>query len=174
MAPSLFSQAVENEMPTGTARRSIPFRRILMFSLIQKLAESRPICLSTSILLLVGLGFGLSGEVAAQATVAGGDVVEVEPRFERLFGTDSLRLAEGIGGPNDLSSPALSPDGRWILFGALGQGDQTNLWLSPLDGGEMVLLTEGQYMDDGAQWFASGEAIAFLSTRPAGGHMSRW
>ena len=168
MAPSLFSQAVENETPHGCGPPADPLPENPMFSLIQKIAKSRPSCLSTSILLLVGLGLGLSEEIAAQATVPGGQLLEVEPRFERLFGTDSLRLAAGVGGPNDMRSPALSPDGRWIVFGANEQRDRANLWLSPVDGGEMVRLTQGEYIDDRAQWFASGEAIAFLSSRPAG------
>jgi Tol biopolymer transport system component len=115
-------------------------------------------------LALTSGGIGLAG---AQETRTQLSVPEVQPRFEQLFGTDSLRLEAGVGGPNDLKTPSLSPDGRFIVFGAVEEADRVNLWLAPVDGGEIIRLTHGRYLDDQAQWFASGDAIAFLSTRPA-------
>ncbi|MBT8397562.1 MAG: hypothetical protein HKO65_10400 [Gemmatimonadetes bacterium] len=118
-------------------------------------------------LLLVGSLLGGIGAAAAQGARPQESVPEVEPRFERLWGADSIRLVAGVGGPNDMRGPALSPDGRWIAFGALEEADRVNLWIAPVEGGETVRLTRGPHMDDNAQWFASGEAIAFLSSRPS-------
>jgi len=121
-----------------------------------------------ALLLLVTALVGGVGVATAQETQPPDSIPEIEPRFERLFGTDSLRLVAGTGGFNDMRSPSLSPDGRWIVFGALEDAERVNLWLAPVEGGEMVRLTRGHYMDDRPQWFRSGEAIAFMSSRPDG------
>ncbi|MFH1766288.1 MAG: hypothetical protein ABIF09_19060 [Gemmatimonadota bacterium] len=121
-----------------------------------------------ALVMLLAPTLGGIAAAGAQETRTQLSVPEVEPRFERLLGTDSLRLVAGVGGPNDMRSPSLSPDGKWIVFGALEDAERVNIWLAPVDGGEMVRLTHGQYFDDEPQWFASGEAIAFLSNRPDG------
>ncbi len=120
-----------------------------------------------SLMMLAAFAAGGVMAAGAQETRVPDSVPEVEPRLEQLLGTDSLRLVAGVGGPNDMRTPALSPDGRWLVFGALEEADRVNLWTAPVEGGEMVRLTHGRHMDDHAQWFASGEAIAFLSSRPA-------
>jgi Tol biopolymer transport system component len=115
---------------------------------------------------LVALLAGGIGVASAQEARPQESIPEVEPRFERLFGTDSLRMAAGVGGFNDMRTPSLSPDGRWVVFAALEDAERVNLWLAPVDGGKMVRLTRGEFFDDEPRWFGSGNAIAFLSTRP--------
>jgi len=123
--------------------------------------------LPIGLMMLVAFAAGGIAAAGAQETRSSDSIPEIEPRFERLLGTESTRLVAGVGGQNDMRTPALSPDGRWLVFGALEGADRVNLWTSSVEGGEMVRLTRGRHMDDNAQWFASGEAIAFLSSRPA-------
>ncbi len=118
----------------------------------------RPLLTTFSAFALVGVGAGGAQEPGESETVP-----QVEPRFERLFWSDSLRLGDELPGVRPFS-----PDGRWIVMGSFESADRTNLWLVPTSGGEAVRLTHGQYFDDDPQWFKSGEAILFKSTRPAG------
>ncbi|MCJ7628841.1 MAG: hypothetical protein MUO50_10695, partial [Longimicrobiales bacterium] len=138
------------------------------FALAQCCRGDRRRGIPAALVMLLAPTLGGFAAAAAQETRSQVSVPEVEPRFERLFGTDSLRLVAGVGGPNDMRFPSLSPDGRWVVFGALEDAERVNLWLAPVDGGEMVRLTQGQHFDDEPRWFASGNAIAFLSTRPIG------
>lgn len=138
------------------------------FVLAQCCRGNRRRGLPAALVMLMATTLGGAAAAEAQEARTQGSVPEIEPRFERLFGTDSLRLIAGVGGPNDMRSPSLSPDGSYLVFGALEDAERVNIWLAPVDGGEMVRLTHGQYFDDEPQWFASGEAIAFLSSRPDG------
>ncbi len=81
----------------------------------------------------------------------------VEPQLTRLFSSDSLQM----------SSPVLSPDGRWIVFGTY-EAFKGNLWAVPTAGGEPVPVTTGPYNDYAATFFPGGDRIAFLSNRPSG------
>jgi len=134
------------------------------FALAQCCNGNRRRGITAALIFLAAASMGGIGAATAQETQPQDSIPEVEPRFERLFGADSLRLVAGVGGPNDMRTPALSPDGRWLVFGAMEEAKRVNLLLAPVEGGEMVRLTHGDYMDDRPQWFGSGEAIAFMST----------
>lgn len=121
-----------------------------------------------ALVMLLAPTLGGIAAAGAQETRTQVSVPEVEPRFERLWGADSIRLTANMGGPMAERRVSLSPDGRWILLATLNETDGSSLWLAPTEGGEMVPLTDGPYRDDSPQWFPSGAAIAFKSTRPAG------
>jgi Tol biopolymer transport system component len=101
--------------------------------------------------------------VVASAVLAGAQDVSVEavpriePRFTRIFGTDSVRIAFAT----------MSPDGRWIAFVASSDwGVGSNVWILPAAGGEPARLTSGAHRDDGPVWFPGSDRIAFRSDRP--------
>ena len=64
--------------------------------------------------------------------------------------------------------PALSPDGRWLVFASSrGRGlDGTNLWIAPLAADAQPRpLTPGPWIDSHPTWTPDGRAIVFASTR---------
>ncbi len=84
----------------------------------------------------------------------------IEPRFTRVFGSDSLAMYQ----------PSISPNGRWLAFAeweGVRPGRQ-NLWIVSVDGGEASRLTEGDYWDAMPIWFPGSDRIAFRSSRVDG------
>jgi dipeptidyl aminopeptidase/acylaminoacyl peptidase len=82
--------------------------------------------------------------------------------------------AEDLWAMERVSSPALSPDGRWVVFSVTrysveenkGNGD---LWLVPADGSAPPRrLTWNEGADGSAAWSPDGQRIAFVSKRGDG------
>jgi len=97
-----------------------------------------------------------SAKLGAQQTAP--PVRTIEPRFTRIFGSDSLHIE---------SSAALSPDGRWIVF-VNEEGPQAyNLWVVSTRGGDPIRLTTGRHSDSWPEFLPSGDRIAFVSDRPS-------
>ncbi len=84
------------------------------------------------------------------------EAVEIQPRFTRVFGTETLGI----------QNASLSPDGRWIVFSREEGPSTFNLWLVSAAGGEPVRLTRGAYSDLGPEWYPSGDRVLFRSNRP--------
>lgn len=108
------------------------------------------------------VGFVVAGPLAIHAQDRE-PVPIIEPQLTRLYGSDSLNLW------NPATQAALSPDGRWLVFNSVERGDRMNLWIASVERGEAVRLTKGPYFHGGAQWFPSGDRIAFRSDRFARG-----
>lgn len=82
-------------------------------------------------------------------------------------------LAPTPGAPRDIS-PAVSPDGKWVVFASTRERTEgTSLWIAAL-GVEVVprRLTEGAWIDTHPAWTPDG-AIVFASTRE-GGDFDLW
>jgi Tol biopolymer transport system component len=114
---------------------------------------------------VIGVSTATAQEIRGRETGARESVPEVQPRLERLFWADSLRLWGTLFGRAD--DVSLSPDGRWIALSAFEGKDRVNLWLASVSSGEAVQLSHGQHIDQGPVWFPDGRAIAFSSTRPS-------
>src|SRR5256714_14240793 len=77
-----------------------------------------------------------------------------------------------------ISSPAISPDGRWIVFSvtepSYTEGEQiSDLWLVPSDGSaEPRRLTHTKGGESGVAWSPDSKRIAF-SARREGDHVSQ-
>jgi len=112
---------------------------------------------------VIGVSTATAQEISIGETGVQDSLPEAEPRFERLFGSDSIQVAVGLRQGSSGIGITPSPDGRWLLFGMEGEGDCL-LYLAPADGGEPVRLSIGS---DG-QWAPGGGAVLFLSPPTAG------
>jgi dipeptidyl aminopeptidase/acylaminoacyl peptidase len=77
-------------------------------------------------------------------------------------GSDQRQLTQG---ERSATSPAWSPDGRWIAFVSSRSGE-SNLWRLPVDGGEAVRITDVKQGVGAFQWSPDGSQIAFLMAEP--------
>ncbi len=81
-----------------------------------------------------------------------------------LDGTGLVQLTYGDKGE---SSPRWSPDGRLIAFLAhRGEGDETQIYLLPTDGGEARPLSKHATSVTSISWAPGGEAIYFVAAEP--------
>src|SRR5215472_13396431 len=76
-----------------------------------------------------------------------------------------------------VSSPAISPDGKWVLFAAVDVDLKANkrtshLWIVPLGGGESGQLTKDPAGETGGRWSPDGKRFLFVS--PRGGSSQVW
>ena len=75
----------------------------------------------------------------------------------------------------DCFQPHLSPNGRWIVFEAVGTDTAevgSALYVVPTTGGPWTRITEGKHWDDKPNWSPDGKTIYFLSAR--GGFHNVW
>src|SRR5262249_57632208 len=78
---------------------------------------------------------------------------------------------EDMMGLKRISSPAISPDDRWVLFAAVDVDLKANkrtshLWVVPLAGGESRQLTSDPAGETGGRWSPDGKKLLFV--RPPG------
>ena len=109
--------------------------------------------------------------VASERGPHGARLVAIDEHGDRQFevvqpATDTVRD----------TNPAVSPDGKWIVF-ASSRGrsiDQTSLWIAA-SGVEVPphRLTDGTAIDSHPVWTLDGSAIVFASTRE-GGDFDLW
>jgi len=81
-----------------------------------------------------------------------------------LVPTDGGTARRLTTAPGSDSSPAWSPDGRWIAFVAKrGDDKQSQLYLMPTDGGEAQRVGSVPTGVIAPKWFADSKRIAFIS-----------
>jgi dipeptidyl aminopeptidase/acylaminoacyl peptidase len=104
--------------------------------------------------------------VAAERGPEGARLVSIDEHGDRQF-----ELVQPATALVRDTHPAVSPDGRWIVFASTRDRplDETSLWIAAA-GVEMPprRLTEGKAIDSHPAWTADGSAIVFASTRAAG------
>ena len=95
---------------------------------------------------------------AIAAVAAGVNVAAAQqsPEVRKLFTFDSanVRFAES------------SPDGKWVVMSKAESGLAASIWIAASSGGAPIRLTSDGYNDTQPTFLASGDRIAFASTRP--------
>jgi Tol biopolymer transport system component/DNA-binding winged helix-turn-helix (wHTH) protein len=74
----------------------------------------------------------------------------------------------------ELYQPHMSPDDRWVVFGAgsNSQNIESSLFVVPASGGPSTRITDGRYWDDKPRWSPDGRTIYFVSG--PGGFFNVW
>jgi Tol biopolymer transport system component/predicted Ser/Thr protein kinase len=73
--------------------------------------------------------------------------------------------------PGSVSSPAVSPDGRWVAYYRVLSG-QRDIWIVPMAGGNPIQFTDDKAADFHPAWSPDGTQLAFGSDR--GGSPRIW
>jgi Tol biopolymer transport system component len=109
--------------------------------------------------------------VASEKSADGARLVAIDERGDRQF-----ELVAPAAQLCREANPAVSPDGKWLVF-ASSRGrslDQTSLWLAPLGAARPPhRLTDGTGIDAHPVWTPDGAAVVFASTRD-GGEFDLW
>jgi len=105
--------------------------------------------------------------VAAETGPGGARLVAIAENGDRRF--ELIRPAGKI--VRD-SNPAVSPDGRWVVFASTrGRNlDETSLWIAPLGVSAAPLRLTDRGIDSHPTWTPDGGAIVFASTRAKGNY----
>jgi len=77
-----------------------------------------------------------------------------------IEGGDSVQLTSS---PGTDTSPAWSPDGKWLAFVTTRGGDGPQIYLLPASGGEARRLTSAEGGATGPVWSRDGKQILFIS-----------
>jgi dipeptidyl aminopeptidase/acylaminoacyl peptidase len=64
------------------------------------------------------------------------------------------------------SSPRWSPDGRTLAFLSSRDGEETQIYFLPIDGGEAYAVTHGKRGIHSFEWSLDGKQIAFIAPQP--------
>lgn len=98
-----------------------------------------------------------------------------EPRMEgeeseyvsqiHVAATDGSSDRQYTRGEESASSPAFSPDGRWLAF-TTSRSEESQVWVLPMAGGEAFRVTDAEAGVGSFQWFPDGRRIAYLMRDP--------
>ena len=87
-----------------------------------------------------------------------------------LAGQEKLLVKETFMEMESVGSPAISPDGKLILFSRgwvdkINDRSRSNLWIVDVEGERVRELTHGNWSDSSPVWSPDGKRIAFISDR---------
>lgn len=82
-----------------------------------------------------------------------------------LARADGSEARQFTRGDKSATSPAFSPDGRWLAFSS-SRGGKNQVWVIPVDGGEARPVTDAESGTGSFQWSPDGTRIAYLMRDP--------
>lgn len=82
-----------------------------------------------------------------------------------LVNADGSGARQFTQGDKSASSPAFSPDGRWLAFSSSRNG-KGQVWVIPVDGGEARAVTNAESGTGSFAWSPDGRRIAYLMADP--------
>lgn len=114
--------------------------------------------------------------VAAERGPQGARLVAIDEHGDRRFVAVAPLTSSSPGEITRDTNPAISPDGKWVVF-ASSRGrtiDLTSLWIAPLGvEATAVPLIDPVAIDSHPTWSPDGASIVFASTRE-GGDFDLW
>ena len=93
--------------------------------------------------------------------------LSAQPTAKKPFTFEDMKSLKRIGGP------AVSPDGKWVLFAAvdvdLKENKRTShLWVVPMAGGAAQQLPATPAGESGGHWSPDGKSYLYLSAAEGG------
>ncbi len=115
----------------------------------------RRFTLSAFLLAAIVLIGGLFGEISAQAPA------------KKTFTFEDMMALKRVSGP------AISPNGKWVMFSAMDvdlkeNKKTTHLWVMPLAGGEARMLPSTPAGETGGHWSPDGKSYLFITAVEGG------
>ena len=105
--------------------------------------------------------------VFAAARIGGRFDLWIQPVAELVAAGPPRRLTDQDGAS---SSPAFSPDGEWVAYYRILEG-QRDIWIVPAAGGGPIPFTNDKAADLHPSWSPDGRSIAFSSDRGGSSHI---
>jgi Tol biopolymer transport system component len=91
----------------------------------------------------------------------------IQPLVGERFSGTPRRLTDH---PGSASHPTFSPDGRWVAYQRLLEG-QRDIWVVPTAGGASIQIASDPANEYHPDWAPDGGHLAFMSERSGGGHV---
>jgi len=110
-----------------------------------------------------------SPDLAPLANVASGDWKPATDGGTQLVVVDRAGRPQRTITANRPWTPRLSPNGRLLAYGAFGAGRSTSdVWVTDLDGGKTLRLTDDDADNNDPQWSADGAKVSYSANAPGG------
>ena len=118
---------------------------------------------------LVDTMAGASSDLPTLANVAGTGWTSPTADGTQLVVVDRAGRPQQTITANRPWTPRFSPDGRRVAYGAYGAGrNSSDVWVTDLDGGKTLRLTDDDRDSNDPQWSADGASLSYSANAPGG------